>query len=197
MLFTEAKNLSDYWNMRTYIPEIGNPDEVQVKPWGWDASNKASLKVSTVAEILAGEDESSQGMCYVLHRLRSETEADGSAVSSAAPKSSATSKAPASSASKSAKTSAPTAKKSATASKSKSKSSTSTSHATSASVKPSRIANANVALVGASMDPSDRLSVSSADVSEPTQPPKLSSSLQPSDANVAASQPTTKGKVCK
>lgn len=63
MLFTEAKNLSDYWAMKQYIPELGNASTSSVQPWGQDASNKASLNSSTVAEIEALKNGPDPGEC--------------------------------------------------------------------------------------------------------------------------------------
>lgn len=65
MAFTLAKNVS---NVRyEFVPGLGENGASYLEPWGTGASNEASLKSSTVEELLAAgnatEDESCKSSC--------------------------------------------------------------------------------------------------------------------------------------
>mgnify|MGYP006876482854 CR=1 FL=1 len=59
MMFTLADNTSDREEMDQYIPGLGANGASYIRTWGWDASNKDSLKLSTVDEIEASLNDSS------------------------------------------------------------------------------------------------------------------------------------------
>ena len=63
MVFTLASNTSDLYEMGEYIPGLGEKGASSIKKWGFDGTNAAELKVSTVDQILslAGGGDSESG----------------------------------------------------------------------------------------------------------------------------------------
>jgi hypothetical protein len=61
MVFPLVGNTTDLDEMRKYIPGLGEKGASLLQEWGHDASNKESLKLSTVAEITETAGEPLQG----------------------------------------------------------------------------------------------------------------------------------------
>ena len=61
MVFPLAENTTDLTYMRQFIPALGETGASSIKQWGWDASNKASLKLSTITEIAEAAGDPLQG----------------------------------------------------------------------------------------------------------------------------------------
>jgi len=62
MVFPLVDNTTDFdTEVRKFVPGLGEHGESQIREWGFDASNKDSLTLSTVAEITEAAGEPLQG----------------------------------------------------------------------------------------------------------------------------------------
>lgn len=61
MVFPLVENTTDLDEMLQYIPGLGETGVSQIRQWGFDASNKDSLELSTAGEIMKAAGDPLEG----------------------------------------------------------------------------------------------------------------------------------------